>query len=195
MWYKLKRIYVWSNLVRPKNVQTFDFQNNGQQWWSSITGYTSTAIWGFTNWEGYYFRSNYRTTTEAWFITMPNTLPNWTLTRIKIWYYLPGWNTWAGINDNGSTSSGYNWGENSYTIWFGSSTAVSIGNYTWELTTEYNITPTWCSWTCAWQPFSFTNNEANNFITAYNNKNLRLYLVTWGNTNNCYLRKIEITTT
>ena len=181
-------IYMW----REQTVQTFDFANDGQQWWSNMSYNTSYMYWGFTAWQWYYLRAKSSTADEAGFITMPNTLPSWTLKKIKIWYYLPNSSSGVWINAS-STSSWYNRWNNSWTIGMWSATAVSIWNYTWELTTEYNLTSTWCTWTCAWVPFSFTTNEANNFITAYNNWTLKLYIVIWHTTSNAYLRKVELT--
>lgn len=193
MWNKIQRIYIGIDQVRPIKILTFDFVNNWQQNWGNLTWFsTYSSYWGFSTWEWFYLRKKSGSDGDAWFTTIPSWLTSGTLTKIKLWYYLPNSSTWAWINDNWSVSSGYTWAHNDK-LWFGSSTPATIWNYTWELMTEYNITPTGCSWTCAWVPFTFTNSQANNFITAYTNGTLRLYLVQRGSANNCYLRKVELT--
>lgn len=169
----------------------FDFQNEWQLWWTLDSESGEAANIWYESWQWLYMYNRSLDIWQAWFFKMPSNMPVWTLKSIKIHYYLPNTASWVWIRWWNISSWFHRW-RNSYTIWLWNSTPVNIGNYIWEIIAEWNITSTGCSWTISGKAFTFTSSEANNFITAYNNKALKIYGVARYHSNRIYIRKVEI---
>jgi len=203
-WYKIKRILVWQNnqekqIYPAETVQTFDFQNDGALWWTTINfwywvpSYTSWQWWGIWASSWWY---------DAW-LNLPASAFNWqNLKEITVYMYKPR-TTWTSQWNCISVSDGaniYMWYSR---IWvsYGNFWYISWWNYqrvqtidpTWEVTLKFIFNSDWSvtfsvNWTesnVAW--------IASDYTQAWLNWTLRVWLASW-NGWTTYMRKVVITT-
>ena len=200
-WYKIKRILVGTQQVYPaQTVQTFDFQNNwALNWtWYSIGYWTPDYVTGqwWKIWSG---SGGYQ-----WWIKPPTSIFQWTLKRIKIYWYKPWtitssswWGAWI-CNTSESNIIEY-WRNGTSRIFIvingTEQSSISATDITWEITSEYILEDNWhITLKLNWTSYDVWN-YANNFQTLWENKALQIEIGTWTSfsTRN-YIRKVEITT-
>lgn len=200
MWYKVKRILVGTQQVRPsETVQTFDFQNDWNLWW---TWFTKRWTPSYVSWQWWTIGTNSNDAYTSW-ITPPSSIYKGTLRQVKIWFSKNNVQTsyqtqgaWI-CNYDLSIYCHYSHPRSEwpailyYTNW--STYFTSAANIYWEIYISYilnddNSMVVDINWTTynIW-------NYASVFRWLWNNKNLCLDICRWG-TDAPYIRKVQIKT-
>lgn len=158
MWYKLKKIYVWDKLVRPKwkpwanTLAYYDFENDSwttlKNWASSWTTYDGTFLstpsyWTTTAWKKYFIcnKNNYATTPAVPFNYGNVTINLWmdNLGDSADWFVF--WTWWRSYSAPNVVI---------IDIWASGTMAL------WNSSTEYNFwRPLW------WHLMTFTGDGSN----------------------------------
>ena len=199
---KIKKIYVGTNLVRPKKIQTFDFQND----WALSWVWTSVGYWtpALTSWQWWYIGSS--SGSYQWQITPPSSIFGWNLKSIKIWFYRPlgttsnrGFGVWTdGTNARveygrfGSTSGRLN-------VYYSSSDHRSnVQDLTWEIEMDIILESNWhitINLINNWNTYSYDGGAcASEFQSERENSWVVLEIARWNYSSTGYIRKVEITT-
>ena len=197
MGYKLTWAYIWQNgteqQIRPKNTQTFDFQNDWALGWTAYsTGYWTPTIKSGEWW--YIWTSN----NQAYqgYVIAPSSIFGGTLKKIKIWAYRPSTSPsnaiWIYTADSGNNR--FEYGRDNNCIYVNWTKMTATPRY-WEITIELTF------WNSLGIEVSDGTNTDNydwwdvvaGFQTQWENQNLWLMLGRWA-AYVCYIRKLEITT-
>lgn len=186
--------YTWT-------VQTFDFQNDWELWWTKVSWSYWTA-W-YTAWQWLYWRLNSSSNAANGDFYPPSSVYNdEILKKIRIWYYLPSANIWVWPlwKNSGWTQARWPlyrcWRNQAQTIWFWevSSTYQQIWNITGEILLEVNIEENKVFWKVNNVNYSITTNLAKLLIDGWANKHLHITPLALYDTSMTYIRKVEFTT-
>ena len=194
MWYKVKKIYVGTQQVRPVNKFVFDFQNN----WLQGCTLSNTQYFGYEAWQWIYWASN--SVSVGCEITLPSSAYGGTLKQVVLDVYYPtGWR-WNAfwIRKSGNYSFRYSREEYEYEyIWFadGKTTPkTSVWTKNWELKIVFDLTSWVISWNVGGTTYSISDSYANTLVSSFVDGTFRLVLVTRVNSNRAYIRKATFIT-
>ena len=200
MWYKIKRILVGTQQVRPsETVQTFDFQNDWNLWW---VWFTKRWTPSYVSWQWWTIGTNSNDAYASW-ITPPSSIYKGTLRQVKIWFTKnnvqtssTGQGAWICSSDL-SIYCHYSHPRSEwpailyYTNW--NTYFTDTANIYWDIYISYilnddNSMVVDINWTTynIW-------NYASVFRWLWTNKNLCLDICRWG-TDAPYIRKVQIKT-
>lgn len=205
-WYRISKIYVGIDQVRPSNnltVQTFDFQNDGDLGWTAQTVYGTPT---YVSWEWWTLPTT-GTSDRQSVIMPPSSVYSWwkaVLHQVKLriykWYVksdsLPDqwawiWNStlsritcWSQSWSNSSQLLVNDWSSHFFSTIDGSGECVLTYtfNNNWDLVFSIN-------WT-AYIPWSY----GSIFRGLWTSSNLWIAMGNWRNTSNFYVRKCQIFT-
>lgn len=191
---ELKNAYIWE--YSEETVQTFDFQNDWSLNWTGYgIGYGTPDYVTGQGWKIWTSSSS----SYQWWITIPNSVFQWELKSIKIYWYKPeattsskGSAVWI-CNQNQTTICEYwrmgTWG----TIMYNWTKISNLVDPTWEITTEWIMESNW-DLTVKINDTSYNvGSYASTFKDLRTNKALYIEMWRWDKPTH-YIRKIEITT-
>lgn len=197
----IKEIYLWGKKVRPENVYTFDFKNNGSLNWTaqSIGYWTPDFITG--QWWRLY-RSN--TDSQGNIVPPSSLFDNKTLQKVKIYMYKwiattysSGYAHAVGAGIENIFVWSFLWANINYDRINNNGTYIQTVNTTWEVTLDLSLT--WSSPVLSinGNNYTLTNSSTtvSNIRSLWTNKTLKLVLWNWRWwSGDIYIRKVEFTT-
>ena len=182
------------NMVYKKKERTkiYDFQNNGDLWWTSFTDWAWTCSIVANQW-WQITRSGYPNM-SCW-IWSPSSIYKWTLKKFKYYMY-KSWNAACWIIQQTEMA----WIEYGRDNWKLNVLGTTIANITlnWEIEVECDFNDdgnTYIKLSNSGNTYNYTSTgTASTFRGWWASKNFNMFLWKWSNNNPVYLRKIEITT-
>lgn len=202
MKYTSKLILNWEEyeFAAPSSgtIQTFDFQNDGALWWTSLDLWYGLA--SIEAWEWFKITRSWNDAMECWIIP-PQSIFSGTLKSIKIYRYKPNTTsiytsraTWIANSDY---STSINWSrawQNQWALGVNGSTTLTTIDVDWEITTEFIVEDNWhvtfnINWTNDYDIWTYGSFMQDN----WENKTLILSIAR-RSFDVHYIRKVEITT-
>lgn len=205
MWYKIQKIYVGSNQVRPKWSSSTIYDFTTDDICTFVTRQNSYTWYWWTSWSWYYSyvqSSSYYRTNTTW--KLPDTAYIWTLNMLKIEIDVPNRYSWGGIAYNSTNNYAYGFGLGAFnTNTQDRMTKPDNSYYTyaytaWVQTLVIDLVNAqmYVEWNTA-TPISLTATEVTNIRNSRTDKTMVLDVVanipnsSWART---YFRKLEVFT-
>lgn len=204
MWNKIQRIYIGTDLVRPKKVQTFDFQNNWSLNWTATTiGYWTPSFVTGQGWTLYRGNDDRQAG-----IMPPSSVYTGELKKIKIYFYKWKWTgtaygaaAWISDKTFSANWNNFLWSfsgvaYDNIRYWYSwGNQRIQTANFTGEATIEADFSNANPVVTINWTSYTLTNGDSSVYKGYWTSWTLQIWLWIWGSQSwELYVRKVEITT-